>query len=219
MQILNLKNLLRKCPMLTITLAFLSILAVGGVLETGFAIFAILAIIGGYALPIIYGVRLGLAPHEAVALCLGIFMYLSYSLLCILRELEDHVRAKAYIKSLKKHFKPAYKFFTVHAGKFGTFGILVTATFVAGWWLAVILAFIAELEMSYTMGGIFVGLVCGGLLALGLYFGAESIIDNPLALAAIFTGIGLAMGTIIHILTSRMRKRRKTRVLHARNAR
>jgi len=209
-EILGLRDFLWKCPILTVTLIFLTVLAVGGALRMSFAIFTVLAIIGGFALPIIYGVRVGIDPHESVILCLGIFTFLSYASLCILRHMENHVRARVHIRRLKNRFRPAYRFFTVHAGRLGTFWILALATFVAGWWLAVILAFIAELEIPYTMGGIFVGLVGGGLLALGLYFGAESITDKPFILAAIFIGIGLATGVILQICYSRMKKRRGT---------
>lgn len=210
-EILHLKDFLRKCPMLVITLVFLFALAVGGFLGMSFAIFTLLAIVGGFALPIVYGVRIGLAPHESVILCLAIFAFLSYASLCVLYHLESYVSARNYLKALKGRFKPVYRFLKVYAGRSGILGILVLSTFLAGWWLAVMLAFITELEILHAMSGILVGLVTGGLLAWGLYYGIERVVASPLLLASIFIAIGLAIGTVMQIFAAGMRKRRKIR--------
>jgi hypothetical protein len=61
------------------------------------------------------------------------------------------------------------------------------------------------------MIGIFVGLVAGGLLAWGLYYGIERAVTSPLLLASIFIGIGLAVGTVMQIQVARMRMRRRIR--------
>jgi hypothetical protein len=206
---IHLRDLFHKCPTLVIILAFLAILAFGGALGMGLAIFAILALVGGFALPVMYGVRIGLAPHESIILCLGIFTFISYSSLSILVSLEKYAPAGRYLRILKKRFRPIYRFLTVRAGQLGTFGILTLTTFLVGWWLAVILAFIAVLEIPYAMTGIFVGLVGGGLLAWGLYSGIGRVFSNPLVLGGILVGIGLATGTISQVIIARMRRRRK----------
>lgn len=210
-EILHIKDFLRKCPMLTVMLVFLLALTVGGFLGMSFAIFTFLAIVGGFALSIIYGVRIGLAPHESIILCLAIFTFLSYASLCILYDLEGYVSAKGYLKALKSRFKPVYRFLKVYAGRSGILGILALSTFLVGWWLAVMLAFITELEILHAMSGIFVGLVAGGLLAWVLYYGIERVVASPLLLASVFIGIGLAVGTVMQILVARMRMRRRTR--------
>ena len=205
------KDLLRKCPMLAVILVFVFALAVGGLLRMSFAMFTFLAIIGGFALPIIYGARIGLAPQESIILCLAIFTFLSYASLCILCHLERYASAKRYLKALKSSFRPVYRFLKVYAGRIGILGILALSTFLAGWWLAVMIAFITELEILHAMSGIFVGLVAGGLLAWGLYYGIERAVTSPLLLASIFIGIGLAVGTVMQILVARMRMRRRIR--------
>lgn len=210
-EILRVRDFLRKCPMFAVVLVFLFALAVGGLLRMSFAIFTLLAIIGGFALPIIYGVRIGLSPHESIILCLAIFTFLSYASLCILYHLESHASAKSYLKALKSRFKPVYRFLKVYAGRSGILGILALSTFLAGWWLAVMIAFITELEILHAMIGIFVGLVAGGLLAWGLYYGIERAVTSPLLLASIFIGIGLAVGTVMQIQVARMRMRRRIR--------
>jgi hypothetical protein len=204
-----LRDLFRKCPILVIILFFLAALTFGGALGTGLAVFTILALVGGFTLPMMYGVRIGLAPHESVILCLGIFTFISYSSLSILVSLEKYSSAERYLRILKKRFRPVYRFLTVRAGRLGTFGILTLTTFLVGWWLAVILAFIAVLEIPYAMTGIFVGLAGGGLLAWGLYFGIGRVFSNPLVLGGILVGIGLATGTISQVIIARMRRRRK----------
>ncbi len=208
-EIISLRDLFRKCPTLVIMLAFLAILAFGGALGKGLAIFAILALVGGFALPVTYGVRIGLAPYESIILCLGIFTFISYSSLSILVSLDKYASAERYLRILKKRFRPIYRFLTARAGRLGTFGILALTTFLVGWWLAVILTFLAVLEIPYAMTGIFVGLVGGGLLAWGLYFGIERVFSNPLVIGGILVGIGLATGTISQVIITRMRKRRK----------
>jgi hypothetical protein len=110
---------------------------------------------------------------------------------------------------LKNSFRSVYRFLNIHAGRFGIFGILALSTFLVGWWLAVILAFVADLEIPYAVSAIFVGLVGGGLLAWGLYYGIETVIHNTLILAAIFIGLGLVTGTITNAMIGRMRRRRR----------
>ncbi len=144
---MNAKELLLECPMLAAILMFLSALAVGRYLRMGFAIFILLAIVGGFALPMIYGVRLGFAPHESIVLCLGVFTFLSYASLCLLHHLESYTSARSYLKTLRRHFRPVYRLLEGYAGRSGVLGILALSTFLAGWWLAVLLAFIAEIEM------------------------------------------------------------------------
>ncbi|MEM4250498.1 MAG: hypothetical protein QW828_01485 [Candidatus Bathyarchaeia archaeon] len=168
-KIIHAKDFLRECPVLAATLVFLSVLAAGGLLGMGFAIFILLAIVGGFALPVIYGVRLGLAPHESIVLCLAVFIFLSYASLCILYYLESYASARRYLKTLRSHFRPLYRLLKGYAGRSGVLGILALSTFLAGWWLAVVLAFMAEVEISQAMIGILIGLVSGGLLAWGLY--------------------------------------------------
>jgi len=208
-EILYLKDFVLRCPILMGMLVFLLILAVGGVLRMSFAVFTILAIAGGFALPVIYGGGIGLSPLESIVLCLAIFLFLSYGSLCILTSFEDYARAKRYLKMLKNSFRPVYRFLNIHAGRFGIFGILALSTFLVGWWLAVILAFVADLEIPYAVSAIFVGLVGGGLLAWGLYYGIETVIHNTLILAAIFIGLGLVTGTITNAMIGRMRRRRR----------
>ncbi|MBS7623598.1 hypothetical protein KEJ39_08005 [Candidatus Bathyarchaeota archaeon] len=130
-KIIQAKDLLRECPMLAAILIFLSALAVGGFLRMGFAIFVLLAIVGGFALPVIYGVRLGLAPHESILLCLAVFTFLSYASLCILYHLESYTSARGYLKTLRRHSRPVYRLLKGYAGRSGVLGILSLSTFLA----------------------------------------------------------------------------------------
>jgi hypothetical protein len=65
----------RECPVLIALIIFLVALAFGQVLKMGFAVLSVLAIVSGFALPLVYGSRLGLAPHEAVILSLVILTF------------------------------------------------------------------------------------------------------------------------------------------------
>ena len=75
-----------------------------------------------------------------------------------------------------------------------------------GWWVAAALAFIADLKIHYAIVGIFLGLTGSGIIALILYAEIQKVVSNPFALAAVFIGISLIIGTIIHSMISRMRK-------------
>jgi uncharacterized membrane protein YjjB (DUF3815 family) len=75
-----------------------------------------------------------------------------------------------------------------------------------GWWIAVALAFIADLKINQAIVGIFLGLTGSGIIALILHEEIQKVVSNPLALAAVFIGISLIVGTIIHSIIYRMRK-------------
>ncbi|MCW4043311.1 MAG: hypothetical protein NWE90_06270, partial [Candidatus Bathyarchaeota archaeon] len=170
-----------------------------------FIIFIILAIVQGFNLSIIYGAEIGLAPYQSVIFCLGIYTYLSYSTLCILETFEHYVKVRPYIKKIKTRFTPVYYFLTHHLGRFGFFIILVPFTFLMGWWVAAGLAFIADLKIHHAIVGIFLGLTGSGIIALILYAEIQKVVSNPFALATVFIGISLIVGTIMHSMTYRMR--------------
>lgn len=75
-----------------------------------------------------------------------------------------------------------------------------------GWCVAAALAFIADLKIHHAIVGIFLGLTGSGIIALILYAEIQKVVSNPLALAAVFIGISLIVGTIMHALIYRMRK-------------
>jgi hypothetical protein len=204
--IVYLKDFFLKCPFVTIMLIFLTILAIGGVLKMSFIIFIILAIIQGFNLSIIYGAEIGLAPYQSVIFCLGIYTYLSHSTLCILETFEHYVKAKPYIRKIKNRFTPVYQFLTHNLGKFGFYIILIPFTLLMGWWVAAALAFIANLKIHHAIVGIFLGLTGSGFISLILYTEIQKVVTNPFALAAVFIGISLIIGTIMHAMIYRMKK-------------
>ena len=110
------------------------------------------------------------------------------------------------MKKLKK--MSVYRVLTSGAGRFGTYGVLVLSAFLVGWWVAVGLAFILQLEVPYAISAIFVGLVAGGLLALLLYIGIGGIVGNPLISTVLFLGVGLMIGAITSLALRRLRKRK-----------
>lgn len=182
----------RECPVLIELIIFLVALAFGQVLKMGFAVLSVLAIVSGFALPLVYGSRLGLAPHEAVILSVVILTFLSYGALCLLFFFARKLIVRSYMKKLKK--TSVYRMLTSGAGRFGTYGVLALSTFLVGWWAAVGIAFILQLETPYAISAIFVGLVAGGLLAWLLCMGIGGIVGNPLISAVLFLGVGFAIG-------------------------
>jgi hypothetical protein len=129
-----------------------------------------------------------------------------HSTLCILETFEHYVKAKPYIRKIKNRFTPVYYLLTHHLGKFGFFIILIPFTFLMGWWVAAALAFIADLKIHHAIVGIFLSLTGSGIIALILYAEIQKVVSNPFALAAVFIGISLIIGTIMHSMISRMRK-------------
>ncbi|MCX6659456.1 MAG: hypothetical protein NTX81_03620, partial [Candidatus Bathyarchaeota archaeon] len=196
----------RECPVLIALIIFLVALAFGQVLKMGFAVLSVLAIVSGFALPLVYGSRLGLAPHEAVILSLVILTFLSYGALCLLFFFARKLIVRSYMKKLKK--TSVYRMLTSGAGRFGTYGVLALSTFLVGWWAAVGIAFVLQLETPYAISAIFVGLVAGGLLTWLLYMGIGGIVGNPFISAVLFLGVGLAIGAITSLVLDRMRKRK-----------
>jgi hypothetical protein len=196
----------RECPVLIALIIFLVALAFGQVLKMGFVVLSVLAIVSGFALPLVYGSRLGLAPHEVVILSLVILTFLSYGALCLLFFFARKLIVRSYMKKLKK--TSVYRMLTSGAGRFGTYGVLALSTFLVGWWAAVGIAFILQLETPYAISAIFVGLVAGGLLAWLLYMGIGGIVGNPLISAVLFLGVGFAIGAITSLVLDRMRKRK-----------
>ncbi len=200
------KEFVRDCPVLIAFIIFLAALSLGNLLNMEFAVLSVLAIVSGFALPLVYGSRFGLAPHETVIISIVILTFLSYSALCLLFFFTRNLTVTSHMKKLKK--MSVYRVLTSGAGRFGTYGVLVLSAFLVGWWVAVGLAFILQLEVPYAISAIFVGLAAGGLLALLLYTGIGGIVGNPLISAVLFLVVGLMIGAITSLVLHRLRKRK-----------
>ena len=200
------KEFVRDYPVLIALIIFLAALSFGHLLNRGFAVLSVLAIVGGFALPLVYGSRFGLAPHETVIFSLVILTFLSYGALCLLFFFARNLTVRSSMKKVKK--MSVYRVLTSGAGRFGAYIVLVLSAFLVGWWVAVGLAFILQLEVPYAISAIFVGLAAGGFLALLLYIGIGGIVGNPLISAVLFLGVGLMIGAITNLVLHRLRKRK-----------
>ena len=76
-------------------------------------------------------------------------------------------------------------------------GVLAFSTFLIGWWVTVMIAYLLNAKVSTTMKGAGVGLVLGAFVFWASYQGLLRWIPNPIIITAITLGVFFVLARII----------------------
>jgi hypothetical protein len=196
-EIESLRGFLDAYPLLTIGLTFLVGVIVGGFLRAWPSQFVLLAVIGGFGLAIVQGSTIGLPSYLSTALVVPILAFVTYASLRVLRSIEQYPRAAPHLMRLKRTYDPISTYLLAHAGVIGIGGVLAFSTFLFGWWVTVVIAYLLNLKVSTTMKGAGVGLGAGAFVSWGSYQGLLRWIPNPTIITAITLIVFSAMARII----------------------
>jgi hypothetical protein len=193
----SLRGFLDAYPLLSIGIVFLIGVIVGGLIRAWPSQFVLLSLLGGFGLAIAQGSTIGLPTYVSVALVVPILAFATYASLRVLRSVEQYSRAAPYLTRLKRSYLPISNYLLAHAGVIGVTGVLAFSTFLIGWWVTVMIAYLLNVKVSSTMKGAAVGLVVGAFVFWASYQGLLRWIPNPIIITAI-TLIGFfTMGRLV----------------------
>jgi hypothetical protein len=196
-EIESLRRFLDAYPLLTIGIVFLIGVIVGGLLKAWPSQFVLLSLLGGYGLAIVHGSSIGLPGYVSVALVAPILAFATYASLRVLRSVEQYPRTAVHLMRLKRKYLPISNYLLAHAGIVGITGVLAFSTFLLGWWVTVMIAYLLNVKVSSTMKGTGVGLVVGAFVSWVSYQGLLGWMPNPIVIIAITLIVSSAIGRII----------------------
>jgi MFS family permease len=196
-EITSLRRFLDTYPLLTLGITFLIGTIVGGVLSAWPSQFVILALLGGFGFANALGSTLGIPSYVSIGLVVPILAFTTYAVLRILQSIEQYPRAAPHLMRLKKKYLPISNYLLAHAGVIGITGVLAFSTFLIGWWVTVMIAYLLNVNVSSTMKGAGVGLVVGAFVFWASYQGLLRWLPNPVVITAITLIVVFAIGRIV----------------------
>jgi len=184
-------------PLLSVGIIFLGGVIVGGLLSAWPSQFVLLALLGGYGLAIAQGSIIGLPSYLSAALVVPILAFATYASLTVLRSIEQYSRSARHLTRLKSKYYPISNYLLAHAGPIGITGVLAFSTFLVGWWVTVMIAYLLNVEVSSTMKGTGVGLAVGAFVFWASYQGMSRWMPNPIMISAIILIAFFAIGRLM----------------------
>jgi len=190
-------------PILTFTLPFFLGLIAGGILSATVSQFVIISLVGGASFAVPYGLHIGLPVIVSTLLVIPVVLFASYAVARVLSSIDRHPIGARYLGKVKSKYMHEAKFLEAHAGKVGIAGALALCTFMIGWWVAIIISYILEVDIRTTMKATALGLVVDSSVSLASFGGLIKWVPNSLVVTAILM-IG---STIMARVVQKMAKR------------
>jgi hypothetical protein len=203
-EIETVKNLVAKHPFFSLGLAFVAGIVFGGILQVRVSQFTILSLVGGFPLAIVYGQSQGIPTAVSMVLVMGIDGFVSYALLKLMRLFEEYPRIQPYLDKIKFRYGDSSRLFMTYSGRLGVEGALAVCTFLIGWWIATIIAYLMDVDTKTAMVGIFTGLLAGGLLSFSIYEGFVRVIPDPAIVVFVFLIVFIVAGFFVGRLFRKM---------------
>lgn len=198
------RSLLIKYPFLSVSFAFVAGVFFGGLLQARVSRFVVLSLLGGFPLAIVYGQSQGMPTILSVGSVIALDGFVSYAVLRLMRVLDDYPRIQPYLAKVKVRYAESSRLFMTYSGRLGVQGALAVCTFLIGWWIATVLAYLMDLDMKTVMISIFSGLLAGGLLSLAIYEGFVRLIPDPAIVVFAFLVLFVVTGFVVGRLFKRM---------------
>ena len=196
-EIASLRRFLDAYPFLSLGIAFLIGIIVGGLLSAWPSQFVILVLLGGFGFAIALGLTLGIPSYVSVCLVVPILAFTTYAGLRVIRSIERYARVAPFLVGVKKKYGPTSTYLVDHIGVFGVVGVIALSTFLIGWWVTIIIAYLLDLKVSTAMKGTWIGLLIGAVFFWASYEGLTRWIPDPLIITAITLVIFSALARII----------------------
>jgi len=201
----TLQRFFQQMTFLSLALAFMFGLILGGIMSSVPAAFVILTLALGFPVAIAYGSANGLSPPLSTATAILVNCFMSYAVLRVIRIVESNPRVAPFVNRIRSKYASTSQRLLSHAGRFGVAGTLAIFAFLIGWWVSALVAYILDVELGTAMKGIFVGTLIGGLTSLAIYQGLLIAVPNPGIVSLIFITIFIVSA----YLTRRASRRKK----------
>jgi len=196
-EITSLRRFLDSYPLLSLGIVFLIGIIVGGLLSAWPSQFVILALLGGFGFAIPLGLTLGIPSYVSICLVVPILAFTTYAGLRIISSIERYARVAPYLVSVRKKYGPTSTYLVDHVGVFGVVGVIALSTFLIGWWVTIIIAYLLDAKVSTAMKGTGIGLLIGAAFFWASYEGLTRWIPDPRIITVITLVIFSAMARII----------------------
>jgi len=201
----TLQKFFQQMTFLSLALAFMFGLILGGIISSVPAVFIILTLALGFPVAIAYGSANGLSPLLSTGAAIFVNCFMAYAALRVIRIVESNPRIAPYVDRIRSKYASTSQRLLLQAGRFGVAGTLAIFAFLIGWWVSALVAYILNVELGTAMKGIFVGALAGGLTSLAIYQGLLIAVPNPGIISLIFFTIFV----ISAYLTRRASRRKK----------
>jgi len=206
-EIVLLRRFLNTYPLLSVGIVFLSGVIVGGFMSAWPSQFVLLALLGGYGLAIAQGSIIGLPSYLSAALIVPILAFATNASLRVLCSIEQYSRTARHLTRLKSKYYPIFNHLLARMGSIGITGILAFSTFLVGWWVTVMIAYLLNVKVSSTMKGTGVGLAVGAFVFWASYQGMSRWMPNPIMISAFILIVFFAMGRLmLHKANSHLKR-------------
>jgi uncharacterized membrane protein len=192
----HIRAFMNEYPILTFTLPFFLGLITGGVLSATVSQFVIISLVGGASFAVPYGLRIGLPVIVSTILVIPVVLFASYAVAQVLSSVDKHPVGARYLGKMKSKYMHEAKFLEAHAGKVGIAGALALCTFVIGWWVAITISYILEIDIRTTMKATALGLIADSAVSLASFGGLIKWVPNSLVVTAILMIVSTIMARI-----------------------
>jgi len=200
-----LREFFQQMTFLSLTLAFMIGLILGGILSSMPAIFIILTLALGFPVAIAYGSAHGIPALLAMFAAVLVHCIMAYAVLRIIRTVESDSRIAPYVNQIRSRYTGTSRRLLAYAGRFGVAGSLAVFAFLIGWWVSALAAYILDVELGTAMKGISAGALIGGVTSLAIYQGMLVAVPNPGIISLIF----ITIFVVSAYLTRRASRRRR----------
>jgi hypothetical protein len=157
----------------------------------------ILVLLGGFGFAIAIGSTLGIPSYVSIGLVIPILAFTTYAGLRIIRSIDQYPRVAPYLLRVRKKYGPISAYLVEHVGIFGVISVIALSTFLIGWWVTIIIAYLLDVKIPTAMKGTALGLLIGAVFFWSSFEGLTRWIPNPLTITAITVVIFAALGRII----------------------
>jgi hypothetical protein len=193
----SLRQFLNAYPLLSLGLMLLIGIIIGGLLSAWPSQFVIVSLLGGFGFAIPLGSSVGIPSYVSVGLVMPILGFTTYAGLRILHSIDNYARLAPYLQSVRKKYAPTSLYLVEHVGPFGVIGVTALSTFVIGWWVTIIIAYLLNAKVSTAMKGTTLGLIVGAIFFWASFQGLTRWIPDPLIVTAITVILFTVLAKII----------------------
>jgi hypothetical protein len=113
-----------------------------------------------------------------------------------MRALDEYPRIQPYLNKIKFRYTGSSDLFVTYSGRLGVQGALAVCTFLIGWWITTVIAYIMDLDTRTAMISVVSGLLAGGLLSWAIYEGFVRLIPDPAIVVVVFLVVFIATGLV-----------------------
>ncbi|MEM3439893.1 MAG: hypothetical protein QXG32_03130 [Candidatus Bathyarchaeia archaeon] len=192
-------------PFLSVGVSLLAGLLIGAILSARISQFILISLIGGFPLAIVYGNSLGIPAEASCASAVLLHYFMFYAALRILSSLSGYSRLAPYLSATMERYKSSLAPFSRRADGLRAIGVMAMSSFLIGWWLSAVLAFLLGISARAALRGAAMGLMAAAAVSLALYKGLIMAIPDAWIVGAIFLTIFFISTAILRRIASQSR--------------